>query len=137
MKRMLSVLLVPFVFLAAAAPASANTVCSDGMIRNAYGVVGTTMIQGMFCGVTGVVTFRNDLTAKAAMKQSCAGQVESVSGTGTYEVRPNCTATAYVDFSDGDSGTFHFTIVDGGKKLMYIGVDPAAGATFTGTAEQL
>jgi len=137
MKNIISGILVLCATIAAAAPVSAGTACSDGMIRNSYGVVGTTLIQGMHCGITGVVTFRNDGTAKATMKQSCGGIVESTSGTGTYEVRPNCTATANVDFDDGDSGTFHFTVIAGGKKLMYIGAQPASGVTFTGTAEQL
>lgn len=128
-----------FLLFAQAAPVSANTVCSAGMIRNTYGYVGSTIVQGpeglMYCGVTGVFTFRLDGTAQGALKQSCGGMLESVKGTATYEVRPNCTATANVVFSDGDSATWHFTIVDGGKKLFFVGEQP--GVTFTGTGEQL
>jgi hypothetical protein len=90
----------------------------------------------MFCAITGIVTFKGDGTANASMKQSCAGMVESVNATATYTVYENCKAVAQAQFSDGDSGTFYFTIVDGGKKLMFMGVEPNVGLTFSGTGEQ-
>lgn len=137
MRSIISILVAMFLFAAMTAPASANTACSAGMIRNSYGVVGQTEIQGLFCGVAGVVTFKGDGTATAKIRQSCAGMVDTVTAAGTYTVYETCIAVAQIEFSDGDSGTFYFTIVDGGKKLMYVGASPAVGATFVGTGEQL
>lgn len=136
MKKIISGIFA-ILLMALTIPVSANSTCFAGMIRNSYGVVGTADIQGMFCGVTGVVTFKNNGVATATMKQSCAGFVETITGTGTYTVKRDCTGEAIVEFSDDTSGTYYFTIVAGGKKLMYIGTEVAAGVTFAGTAEQL
>jgi len=139
MNKMLASILVLAWLLLQTGPVSANTACSDGMIRNSYGFVGATVIQTLegvtYCGVTGVFTFYGDGTARGTLIQSCNGFVESAKGTGTFTVSGSCMATAIVDFSDGDSGTFYFTIVDGGNNLLFVGEQP--GITFTGSGEKL
>ena len=143
MKTLLSGIITLFVFLATTTPTFANAVCSDGMIQDTYGYVGQAIVdtgQGiMYCGVTGTFKFKANGTATGRIKQSCNGMLESATGEGTYIVRPNCTADADVSFSDGTSGFFHFTIMDGGKTLMFIGEQflGELGITFTGTGRPL
>lgn len=139
MKTLLSGFVALLILLAQASPAVAGTTCSDGMIQNSYGFVGQTVVdtgQGIiYCGVTGVFNFRSDGTARGTILQSCNGMLEKATGEGTYTVKKNCLARADVEFSDGDAGTFHFTIMDGGKTLMFIGEQP--GLTFSGTGRPL
>lgn len=136
MKTIMSFVVALLVLLAQAAPASAETVCSEGMITSTYGVVGSTIApENLYCGIVGVMTLKKGGTAKGTVKQSCAGMTQASVGTGTFTVQPNCTAKAVIDFNDGTRGKFFFTIVDGGKTLLFIGEQP--GVTFTGTAQQL
>ena len=136
MKKLILGITAALILLFQALPVAANTACSEGMIRNSYGFVGETAAEGLgYCGATGVFTFKGDGTVVGVLKQSCSGILLKATGTGTYKVWPNCTAIADVEFSDGDSGRFHFTIVDGGKKIFAIGEQP--GITFTMTGEQL
>ena len=136
MKKLILGVAGALIMLCQASPVVANTACSEGMIRNSYGFVGQTVVEGLgFCGVTGIFTFKGDGTVEGILKQACSGVLLKATGTGTYTVWPTCSAVADVEFSDGDSGRFHFTIVDGGKKLLAIGEQ--TGITFTLTAEQL
>lgn len=139
MKMLLSGIIAVLVFLTQVTPASAGAVCSEGMIRDSYGFVGQSVVdtgQGiMYCGVTGVFKFKGDGTAKGTIKQSCNGMLEKATGVGTYVVRSSCLADANVDFDDGTTGLFHFTIMDGGKTLVFVGEQ--MGITFSGTARPL
>jgi hypothetical protein len=139
MKKMFLGMITLAILVMQGAPVSANTLCSDGMIRNSYGFVGSTVIDtiegALYCGVTGVFTFYGDGTARGSLTQACNGMVETAKGVGTFTVSGSCTATAVVDFDDGDSGTFYFTITNGGNDLMYVGAQP--GVTFTGTGKKL
>ena len=143
MKTLLSGIVALFVFLATASSAFGSAVCSDGMIQDTYGFVGQAVVdtgQGiMYCGVTGTFKFRANGTATGRIKQSCNGVLETATGEGTYIVRQNCLADADVAFSDGTSGAFHFTLMDGGKTLLFIGEQflGELGITFTGTARPL
>jgi hypothetical protein len=38
--------------------------------------------------------------------------------TGTYQVNPDCTGTAVINFEDGGSLNTRFLVVDGGRQLM-------------------
>jgi hypothetical protein len=143
MKTLLSGIITLFAFLATSTPTFADAVCSAGMIQDTYGYVGQAVVdtgQGiMYCGVTGTFKFKANGTATGRIKQSCNGMLETATGEGTYVVRQNCTADAEVSFSDGASAAFHFTLVDGGKTLLFVGDQflGELGITFTGTARPL
>jgi hypothetical protein len=139
MRMLQAAIIAVLVFLTQATPAFAGAVCSEGMIQDSYGYVGQSVVdtgQGiLYCAVTGVFKFRADGTAKGNVKQSCNGMLEKASGVGTYVVRPSCLADANIEFSDGTSALFHFTVTDGGKTLMFVGEQ--MGITFSGTARPL
>ena len=126
------------VLLAYATPTAAETTCSPGMIAHTYGIVGHGMVPGqVFCGISGIITIKKNGNTNGRVKLSCNGQVEVSTGTGTINVRPNCTADADLTFNDGTTGSFHFTIVDGGKKLVYVGEQHTPPLSFVGVGERL
>lgn len=113
-------------------PAAANTVCSPGMLRNAYGIVASgTTASGITCQTVGIATFTSNSRLKVKFNRLCAdGSGGTLSGEGTFDVDEDCTATAQVTFSSGTVGTYRIVIVDGGNQFLFTASVP--GIVFSG-----
>lgn len=71
---------------------------------------------------------------RGAETDSFGGIVVPATSTGTYSVNADCTGTATLNLSGGQSRQLAFAVVDGGSELLFIGTDPSA--VVLGTAER-
>ena len=112
-----------------AMPASANTVCGQGMIRNTYGFVSNGFVSGgPACASTGTITFSSSTDISVTYRSSCNNDVtESATVSGTYSLAANCIGTA-----SGGGQTYQFTVVNGGNGLVFI--QYTSGVVLSGTA---
>jgi len=121
-------------FAAICAPASANTSCAWGMVRNTYGFVASGVTsEGVACASTGLIIIANSSAVTVKVNDSCNnGIASSYTGTGTYTLSSDCTGSATVNFSNGGTGTYKLTVVNGGGGLLLIASIP--GVVLSGTA---
>ena len=113
-------------------PAMADTVCSEGMLRNTYGIIASgTTSAGTACETVGTAQFTSDQRLKVRFTRTCAdGSGGTLTGEGTFDVTSSCNASALVTFSSGAQGTYRIVVVDGGNQFLFTASVP--GIVFSG-----
>jgi len=128
--------------LAALAPgvlsAQVTKTCDASHLNGGYGFRfdGTIVGEpgGLFSAV-GLQRFDGNGRISGTETISFLGLVMQMAFTGTYSVNSDCTGTMTATFSNGFVGRQNFVIVDGGKEIIGITVDP--GAVLTGVFKKL
>jgi len=129
MKKVLLIAAIAAASVVGAMPASANTVCGQGMIRNTYGFISNGFVSGgPACASTGTITFSSSTVISVNYRTSCNNDTtDSATVTGTYTLAANCIGTA-----TGGGQTYQFTVVNGGNGLVFI--QYSSGVVLSGTA---
>lgn len=114
------------------APGLADTICSPGMLRNAYGIIASgKTASGVACETVGLARFSNNSRIKVSFTRTCSdGSGGTLTGEGTFDVNANCSASAVVTFSSGAQGTYRISVVDGGNQFLFTASVP--GIVFSG-----
>jgi len=119
-----------------AAPAVAQTPCTNESVRGAYGFAadGTLTVGGRAVSTNEVGRADFDGAGKFSFVATVliAGQNLVVNGTGAYEVSADCTCTASYTSVAGN-GSFDFVVVNGGDGMIYMDTSPLVvmGGTMT------
>lgn len=102
------------------------------MLRNTYGIVASgTTASGLACETVGTARFTSSQRLKVSFTRTCSdGSGGTLTGEGTFEVEPDCNASALVTFSSGAQGTYRIAVVDGGNQFLFTASVP--GIVFSG-----